>query len=178
MKTLLLVRHAKAVERDDFVADHDRPLAPKGERDAALMGAFMREHRVIPDHVLCSTSARTQRTWQLLAKELGAQPPVSMLRELYNAATGGLFETIRRTGGAADRLLVVGHDPGIHALAVALSGSGDDEDLEALRAKFPTGSLAVIRLDAESWADLAPAGGTLQSFVRPKDLKDRKEQED
>jgi phosphohistidine phosphatase len=172
LKTLLLVRHAKALERDDFVADHDRALSPRGEQDAALMGAFMREQRLVPDQVLCSTAPRALRTWQLIAKELGVEVPVTVMRELYNAGTGGLFETIRRSGGAASSLLVVGHNPGMHALAVALSGSGDDETLDALRGKFPTGSLAVIGAEAASWLDLAPAHGTLVRFVRPKELKD------
>jgi phosphohistidine phosphatase len=172
VKTLLLLRHAKAAERDDFVAEHDRPLAPRGERDAARMGEHMRELGLIPDRVLCSTAARTHRTWQLLAKELGAQTPVELMRELYNAGSGGLLETIRRSGGSASTLLVVGHSPGLHALAVALSGSGEDEVLAALRAKFPTGSLAVIRVGTESWAELAPGRGVLQHFVRPKQLEE------
>ena len=69
-------------------------------------------------------------------------------------------------------LCVVGHNPGLHALAVALSGSGNADDLDTLRAKFPTGSLAVLRVAADSWTELAPGRAELVRFVRPKDLKD------
>jgi phosphohistidine phosphatase len=172
VKTLALLRHAKAVEKDDFVAEHDRVLAPRGEQDAALMGRFLREQRLIPDRALSSTAARAHRTWQLVARELGQEVPFESMRELYNTGSGGLFETIRRAGGAASVLCVVGHNPGIHALAVALSGSGDAETLDAIRAKFPTGSLALLRVPIDSWTDLAPGRATLERFVRPKDLKD------
>ena len=172
MKTLALLRHAKAVDRDDFVAEHDRVLAPRGEQDAALMGRFMREAGLIPDRVLCSTAARADRTWRLAARELGKDVPVESLREIYNAGSGGLFETIRRSGEGANVLCVVGHNPGLHALAVALSGSGNADDLDTLRAKFPTGSLAVLRVAADSWTELAPGRAELVRFVRPKDLKD------
>lgn len=172
MKTLLLLRHAKAVAPDDFVAEHDRALSPRGERDAARMGRHMREQGLIPDRVLCSSAARAQRTWQLVARELGVQTPAESMRELYAAPSGGLFETLRRSAGSASALLVVGHNPGMHALAVALCGSGDEEAIATLRAKFPTGSLAVIGVGSGAWADLALGRGVLQRLVRPKDLKE------
>jgi phosphohistidine phosphatase len=172
VKTLVLMRHAKAVEKDDFVAEHDRALAPKGELDAALVGAFLRDHGLIPDRALCSTAARTHRTWQLVARALGREIPVELMREIYNAGSGGLYETIRRSGGSASVLALVGHNPGIHAVAVALCQSGDEAELAAMREKFPTGSLAVLRFPGDSWAEIVPGTATLVRFVRPKELKD------
>jgi phosphohistidine phosphatase len=171
VKTLLLMRHAKAVERDDFVAEHDRALAPRGETDAGLIGRRLRELGLIPDRALSSTAARAHRTCQLVVRELGKDVAVEKLRELYDAGSGGLLETIRRSGGNASTLLVVGHNPAIHAVAVALSASGDGEALAALRAKFPTGSVAVLRCGSV-WDALAPGGAALEAFVRPKDLRE------
>ena len=134
MKTLLLIRHAKPVDADDFVAEHDRALAPRGERDAALIGRYLSDQGLIPDRALCSTATRAHRTCQLILGELPRSLPAEPMREIYNAGSGGLFDTIRRSAGASSSLLVVGHNPGILALAVALAASGEDEELAALRA--------------------------------------------
>jgi phosphohistidine phosphatase len=171
MKTLILLRHAKAVPNDDFIAEHDRPLAPKGEEDAALMGAYLREQKLIPDQVLCSSALRAQRTWQLASAKLGKNVPSERLREVYNAGSGSLFETLRRCANASNKVLVVGHNPGLQSLAVALAGSGDSDALAGLREKFPTAALAVVDLDLDEWAALAPSRGALRAFVRPKDLR-------
>jgi phosphohistidine phosphatase len=171
VKTLILLRHAKAVDADDFVAEHDRTLAPRGEKDAVLIGGWLAAQKLIPDRVLCSTAARARRTWELAATALGKTVPTEQLRELYNAGTGSLFETVRRCAEPSETLLVVGHNPGMQALAVALSAPADGDAIADVRAKFPTGALAVIRFEADAWAAVAPGRGTLERFVRPKDLK-------
>jgi phosphohistidine phosphatase len=171
MKTLLLLRHAKATPPDDFVADHDRSLTPRGEEDAALMGTYLRIHGLIPDRVFCSTALRAHRTARIVTDEIGLEVEVERLRELYNAAFGSLCETIRRCAGPSKVALVVGHNPGLQALAVALAGSGEPDRLTALREKFPTAALAQLRFDVEDWSEVAPTLGVLERYVPPKDLK-------
>ena len=87
--------------------------------------------------------------------------------ELYGATDGGLLERLRRVADGSDTVALIGHNPGIHELAIALGGSG--EDLERMRAKFPTGALAVLEFDGP-WRRLARGGARVASFVTPKDL--------
>ena len=171
MKTLLLLRHAKTAKSDPFVSDHDRPLTPRGEEDAALMGAHLRVQKLVPDRVLCSTALRAYRTWEIAATELGGKPSVERLRELYQASLGGIAETIRRSAEPSRVLLVVGHNPGLQSLAVSLAGSGAPDAIVAQREKFPTAALVVIQFEINDWGEMAAAQGALDRFVRPKDLK-------
>ena len=67
-------------------------------------------------------------------------------------------------------VLIVGHDPGMQGLALELSGSGADQALQALAAKFPTAGLAVIRFKARDWSKVGPGKGRLELFMAPKML--------
>jgi phosphohistidine phosphatase len=170
MRTLLLLRHAKSSWQNAGLADLDRPLAPRGRRTAPLMARQMVEKGWVPDLVLCSQALRVRETWQLMAPLLGAKIPCKILRTLYPGAPSRLLMSIHRAADEARTLLLIGHNPGLAALATDLCGSGPDKALAQLRAKFPTGALAVIGFDIERWSDLASGGGRLEAFVRPKDL--------
>jgi phosphohistidine phosphatase len=172
MKTLLLLRHAKSSWTDPL-DDHDRPLSGRGGRAARAMAEHMASQGLVPDRVLCSSAVRTSETWALMAPHLG-EPPLETSRTLYLASPGELLAAVRAGAGDAERLLLVGHNPGIEELARALAGSGDEDALRRLRRKFPTGALAVLRLASDAWTDLAPATAELVEFVRPKDLPDAK----
>jgi phosphohistidine phosphatase len=170
MRTLLLLRHSKSSWQNAGLADLDRPLAPRGRRTAPLMARQMVEKGWVPDLVLCSQALRVRETWQLMAPLLGAKIPCKILRTLYPGAPSRLLMSIHRAADEARTLLLIGHNPGLAALATDLCGSGPDKALAQLRAKFPTGALAVIGFDIERWSDLASGGGRLEAFVRPKDL--------
>ena len=170
MKTLMLLRHAKSSWTDDSLVDHDRGLNRRGERDAPRIGAYLRDQGLLPDSVLCSTATRAWRTWKHVAAALNDAVPVERLEELYNARPGITLEVIRRRP-AEDRVtLVVGHNSGLQELAVSLAGSGDSEALARMARKFPTGGLAVLRFQGDTWAAVARSQGELDRFIRPKDL--------
>jgi phosphohistidine phosphatase len=163
VKRLHLLRHTKSSWEDPGLADHDRPLAPRGRRTAARIGRHLRDHGVDPALVLCSSARRARETLALL--ELAS--PVSVEAGLYGASTRGLLERIRRVPAGLPSLLVIGHNPEIESLAIEIAAEG------ALRmqlyAKFPTGALATLEFDRD-WADLAWGGARLTAFVRPREL--------
>jgi phosphohistidine phosphatase len=173
MLELLLLRHAKSRWDDPGTADQDRDLAPRGLAAATGMGRLIRDLDLAPDQVLCSTARRAVHTWELSAAALGTAPPVRFDERLYLAAPEQMIAIARKLGGDARRLLLVGHDPGMHRLAVRLAGSGDARLRDRLAAKFPTAGLARYRLDLARWADFRGAPGELLGFWRPRDLADR-----
>jgi phosphohistidine phosphatase len=170
MKTLLLLRHAKSDWADPGVEDFDRPLAPRGRKAAPLMGRHLQSKILLPDLVLCSSAERAKQTWELVAPELRETPEVRYLKSLYLASPSRLLAAVQRTPEDVSRLLVLGHNPGMEALARRLAVGGNKKALRRMYAKFPTAALAVIRFETDDWSDLAEETGELKSFVRPKDL--------
>jgi phosphohistidine phosphatase len=166
---LLLLRHAKSSRDDPSLDDVERPLNARGRRDAPAMAAFMAAEGYVPDVVLCSSAVRTRETLELLAQTLEL-PTVRYDRRLYLAEPETILARIARSGGAARQLMVVGHNPGLHALALDLVGKGPRKDLERLATKFPTCALAVIDLPAADWRTLSPRSGRLVHFAVPRDL--------
>ena len=169
MLTLYLFRHAKSAWDDSSLADVDRPLAPRGERAAPAMAAYMKAQGLQPDLVLCSAARRTRDTWALMASTLG-QPRTTYLDEIYEAEAPALVSAIRRAPAGARRLMLIGHNPGLEDLAHGLIASGDRDGRKALAEKFPTAALAVIEFDMGNWRDLAPDTGRLTLFMIPKRL--------
>ena len=173
MKQLLLLRHAKA-ESEPSPGDFDRPLSPRGKRDATAMGAILRRRALIPQLVLCSPSVRTRSTLALLAPALG-EPSIRIEDSLYLASWKEIFVRLTALASNLDRVLVIGHNPGLGDCAAMMLNSEADREERARRtlmaAKFPTCALAVIELPLFSaWAAIAPKSGTLSAFLRPKDL--------
>ena len=169
MLSLLLLRHAKSSWDDSSLADFDRPLAPRGEEAALRMGAYMAAHDLVPDLILCSTAQRARQTLKLVLRHLGADLPTRFADALYLATPGALLACLGKAG-AAQRVMVVGHNPGMHRLAATLAGKGDGKSLKALGAKFPTAALAVLTFEAQGWSKIARGGGRLTLFMTPKRL--------
>jgi phosphohistidine phosphatase len=111
-----------------------------------------------------------RETWQLMAPLLGAKIPCKILRTLYPGAPSRLLMTLHRTADEVGTVLLIGHNPGLAALAADLCASGPDKALAQMSAKFPTSALAVIGFEIKRWSDLASGSGRLEAFVRPKDL--------
>jgi phosphohistidine phosphatase len=166
MHRLLLLRHAKSSWDDPSLADRDRPLAPRGHRAAARMANHLRTDVPRPDLVLCSPALRTRETLDRMSNAFG-DAEVVVDDELYGAGEGELLERLRAVDDRFETVAVIGHNPGIHDLAIALAGSG--AELDRMEAKFPTGALAVLAFD-RLWRDVSPGGGLLEAFVTPKDL--------
>jgi phosphohistidine phosphatase len=169
MRTLLLLRHAKSNWDATGLDDHERSLNKRGVRDAPVMGAYIAKHDLKPDLVLCSDAVRARATLTLLLPTLGApSPPVRYEPRLYLAEPPAIVEVLHRVDQDVGRCLVVGHNPGMHALALGLVGDGDRKDISALAMKFPTSGLAVIEFAGMAWSGLKPGTGRLRTFVSPK----------
>jgi phosphohistidine phosphatase len=170
MLELLLLRHAKSRWDMAGAADHDRDLAPRGEKAALRMGRLIAEQGLLPDRVLCSTATRARRTWELASGELTAQPELLHRRDLYLAPSGRLLDAVRASGGDVRRLMLVGHNPGLHDLAQRLVGDGDVALRRKLAEKLPTAALVHLAFEAPRWPKLALRSGRLLGFWRPRDL--------
>ncbi|MEM8743684.1 MAG: histidine phosphatase family protein [Pseudomonadota bacterium] len=170
MVTLSLFRHAKSAWDNPGLGDFDRPLAPRGEKAAPRMGRYMAAEGLEPDIVLCSTAARARQTLELAAAEWKTAPEIHFEEGLYHAGPADMLRAVRSLEDGLAHAMLVGHNPGMHSLAVNLSGSGNEADLEAVHFKFPTAALAVIDFDG-SWASLAAGKGRLRSYIVPRVLK-------
>jgi phosphohistidine phosphatase len=174
VKRLLLLRHAKACRERHGLDDIDRTLSDRGRTDAVRMGRFLKEEKLVPELVLCSPSARTRQTLELVMPELGREPAVRIEKDLYLAKALKIFEIVRGADAAVRTLMVVGHNPGLEYCARALirppSGRRTHKLYDAMMEKFPTAALAVIGFEVAEWGGIAPGSGYLEIFVRPKDL--------
>ena len=175
MRRLMLLRHAKTENEAPSGRDEDRRLDNRGHRDAAEIGSWIGHHPPFPDLVLVSHAMRALQTWQIAweaMKELVSEPEVELVPELYGADVSQLLETIRDASSAdPKRLMLVGHNPGMHELALALAGGGDRAGRKALADNLPTSGLAIFDFDIDDWADVAFRRGRLAAFVSPKLLR-------
>jgi phosphohistidine phosphatase len=178
-RKLVLLRHAKSAWPD--VPDHDRPLARRGQRDAPAIGRWLRDARLLPDQVLCSTARRASETWQLTRAGLGTSPPVSFDDRVYQASAEQLLSLIRRIAPETRTLLVVGHDPAVPELALLLAaaappaggnarnGTALSVMVNRMRVKFPTAAVAVFEFTGD-WDQMTPGSTRLACFMTPRDL--------
>jgi phosphohistidine phosphatase len=171
--TLHLLRHAKSSWDDSQLADHDRPLAPRGRRAAQNIGQYLRQHRIVPALVLCSSARRTRETLDLITPVLGAQTVTRVLDSLYLADADDLLDHVRRVSAGVPSVMVVGHNPGLHDLAQTLA-AGAGPALGRLRVKFPTGALATLRVRGKGWHELTAGCADLVDFTMPRDLEQTK----
>jgi phosphohistidine phosphatase len=180
-RRLILLRHAKSAWPE--VPDHERPLAPRGQRDAPAAGRWLRKAGCVPDRVLCSTARRARETWSLAEDKLHAQPQVVLEERVYGASTAELVDLARATPAQVRTLLIVGHDPAMRGLTLELAGADPDPDadtaasagaqpglLDLVRAKFPTAAIAVLAFTG-TWPQLAPGHARLADFVTPGDYR-------
>jgi phosphohistidine phosphatase len=175
MRRLMLLRHAKTENDAPSGRDLDRRLDNRGRSDAAEIGGWIGRHPPFPDSVLVSHAIRAHQTWEIAweaMKDRVPQPQVELISELYGADRSQLLQTIREASAADPKvLMLVGHNPGMHELALALAGSGDAAGRKALADNLPTSGLAVFDFGVDDWADVAFRRGRLVLFVSPKLLK-------
>jgi phosphohistidine phosphatase len=176
MRRLMLLRHAKTETNAPSGRDQDRRLDDRGHRDAAEIGGWIGRHPPFPDSVLVSPAIRAHQTWEIAwaaMKDVVPRPQVEFLPELYGAHPAQLLHTIRAATGDPRQMMLVGHNPGMHELALALAGSGgDNKALKALGDNLPTSGLAVFEFAIDDWSDVSFRHGRLVSFVSPKLLKE------
>jgi phosphohistidine phosphatase len=175
MRRLMLLRHAKTEIDAPSGRDRDRRLDDRGQKDAAELGGWIAGHPPFPDRVMVSPAMRAKQTWELAwdaMKDRVPPPFVEFLPELYAADPAQLLQSIRNACVTDPKqLMLVGHNPGLHELALALTGSGDTAARNALAGNLPTSGLAVFEFDSDDWNDVAFRRGRLVGFVSPKLLK-------
>ena len=161
-KILMLLRHAKSSWREPGCRDHDRPLNKRGNKAAPRMGQLLRQQKLVPDRMISSTAVRARATAQAVAEASGSEGKVQLSPELYLAAPASYIDVLRRLSGDPQRVLAVGHNPGIQSLLAHLTGQ---------ELAMPTAALAVVSLAIEGWDELSVhAAGELLGFWRPRQL--------
>lgn len=163
MKTLLLFRHAKSSWKDESLSDHDRPLNKRGKRTAPMMGHLAKEKGLVPDLIVSSTAVRARATAEAFAEACQYDGGIDFTEDLYLATAGELLvQAQNRAPNRVERLLLVGHNPGMEDLVNVLSGH---------REAFPTAALAVFELEIDRWRELVlGVTAKLVKVWRPKEL--------
>ena len=170
-KTLILLRHAKSAWDNPSLADFARPLSSRGRKAAPLIGAYLARHGLVPDLVLASSAQRVIETLDLVSAGWPGKPTIRKLKSLYLAMPREMLRRLQAVGREPDRVMLVGHSPGIADLANWLCSLGKVEQRASLARKFPTGATAVIEFDVEDWAEVDAETGRLIDFATPKQIE-------
>jgi phosphohistidine phosphatase len=161
-RRLVLVRHAKA---EPFASsDRARRLTDRGRREAEAAAGYLREHGVVPDHAVVSSSVRTRDTWLTMEQALSSGADVAYDDAVYSGSTDVVLEALRVVPDCAVTVVFVGHQPTVGYVAHLLDdGEGDPAALHAMLHGFPTASLAVFDV-AVPWTELGDETGRLVDF--------------
>lgn len=168
MRRLIITRHAKAAWPEG-VPDIERPLAERGRRDAPRAGRYLSGKGLVPDRVICSPAARTRETFALISSAWDSAPSVDYDERVYAAGLSSLLAVVRGAPPMSRALMVVGHNPGMQSLTLALAGDGDAAELARAEEKYPTCAIAVLEVPG-TWSSVAPGRAVLDLFVVPRDF--------
>lgn len=176
MRRLMLLRHAKTEADAPSGRDEDRRLDERGRSDAAEIGNWIGRHPPLPDGIMVSPAARARQTWEIAWEAMGryAPPPpqVEFLSDLYGADPAEMLQVVRTaTADDPQRLMLVGHNPGMHEFALMLTGGGDAAARSALADNLPTSGLVILDFAVDGWSEVTFRRGHLALFVSPKLLR-------
>lgn len=161
MKTLFLLRHAKSSWKDTTLPDFERPLNKRGRRAAPLIGKFMRRQKLKPELILCSPAERARQTVALVGEAANFKAELRYDERIYEASLMTLLLVVSEIDEGAEKVLLVGHNPGFEELLESLTGEVH---------RMPTAALAHITLNIEHWVDAREQSGELVQLVKPKEL--------
>jgi len=170
-KRLFVLRHAKSSWDNPGLEDHERPLAPRGQRACSVMAEHIRATGIEPELVLCSSSRRTRETLQ------GVDPPGERVieDELYSATAQGVLDRLHQVPDSVGSVMLIGHNPASQMLVLRLSrrddGSAAGPERTEVERKFPTGALATLTFEG-TWSELASGGARLTEFLTPRKLSE------
>ncbi|MEW2571997.1 histidine phosphatase family protein [Streptomyces sp. NPDC047070] len=165
-RRIVLFRHAKADWPE--VPDHERPLAERGRKDAAVAGRKLADTGIPFDLALCSTATRTRETWKLAVQELPHRPKTVYEERLYEASPGELIAVLNETPDDAQNALLIGHNPGVQGLAGILAGRSAADAQEGVSREFHPAAFAVLSFTG-SWKSLEPGAATLLDHWDPSE---------
>jgi phosphohistidine phosphatase len=166
---LYLFRHAKAVPQADNVRDTDRPLEERGRVGARKMAKWLKQQKIVPELVLCSPAVRTRETLDFVADAFAPKPRIEYEPGLYLATGARLMDRLREIPDSVKRVMIVGHNPGLHELAQALTDRKVGPLADRLASNLATAGLARFEVSIE-WSGLRRRGARLVALVSPKDL--------
>ncbi|MGN6472134.1 MAG: SixA phosphatase family protein [Mycobacteriales bacterium] len=164
-RVLVLVRHAKAVAAAG--TDALRPLTDRGHRDARAAGQWLAGLGIAPDLAVVSPTIRAQETWADIAHAL-PEHEEHVDHRIYDNTLTTLLEVVADVRDTITTLVLVGHNPSMHGLAVALDdGDGDDEASTVIRSEYPTCGIAIFDV-SDPWQSLGTGSGRLRVFEAPR----------
>ena len=166
-KNLIILRHAQAKNASISEHDHNRSLTLNGREEAMEMGEILAGRGLRPDYVLCSTATRTRETMAEVQHSFSQWPSVSYSQKIYNATESDLLQQLYLMEDDIANLLIVGHNPGLYQLALALAKDGDKQMHNNLQMDFPTCALVVINFEG-SWQNILNTRSKLVLFATPK----------
>ena len=162
MKTLLVLRHGKSSWKNASLSDHERPLQRRGRRDATRMGKLLLREELVPDLIVSSSAERALRTAEIAALACDYEAEIEVTRAFYHAGPETYIERVQDLPSGYERVLVVGHNPGMEELVALLTGVDE---------RFPTAALAQIELPVEDWGELELSSeGQLINLWLPKEV--------
>ena len=170
MRRLMLLRHGKSAWPDG-VDDHERPLAKRGRTTCSLMGRYMADEALLPDLTIVSTARRARESWELVRPAFAQDIVEHDEPRIYEASASAILDVVRKTRPDVHTLLLVGHNPGLHELALKLIGDGSSSDLSRLQQKYPTAGLVVIDFKFRRWSKISATLGRLERFETPKSVE-------
>jgi phosphohistidine phosphatase len=162
LKTLLLMRHAKAKRHGLGMADFDRPLAKRGRYDAPRMAELLEDQTLYPDWIVSSTAQRAAQTAEAVAEAIGHEGAISWRDELYGGDVDDYARAVSEAPDGADCVLLVAHNPTLVDLLADLTGRVEN---------LPTGAVAQVELSIHQWLEVMgwPKGRLVASW-RPREL--------
>jgi phosphohistidine phosphatase len=168
MRRLFLIRHAKAepVGRDDY----ERRLTDRGRADARRVAAALAARNVLPEVLVHSGAARAKQTAEIMAAAWAGKVKLEQDAGLYDASLAALLDHTRALPDKRQRVGLVGHNPGLGELAMALTGSGAEPEMRRLAAKYPTGAVAALDFSVRRWEDVEPNSAMLALYLTPAEL--------
>lgn len=162
MKTLLVLRHAKSSWKNVNLADFDRPLNKRGKNDAPRMGALLKQEEIVPELIISSSAERALATAEAVALACGYDSEIQITRQLYHAWPEAYLEMLNNVPDENQRVMVVGHNPGVESLVEELTGDW---------IRMPTAALAQISLNINQWSELSlDSKEELINYWWPKEL--------
>ena len=162
MKNLLIMRHAKSNWDDRSLEDHDRPLNARGIKDAPTMGHLLQAEGIVPDLIVSSTARRALDTAAAVAEGAGYAGEIIESPDLYAASASMIRGVVQGTDDTCERLLIVGHNPGIARFVSLLVGESTT---------MKTSAVVCVTIPVDQWADLdAQTNGDVVGSWGPKDV--------
>jgi len=164
MKTLLILRHAKSSWKEEHLSDHDRPLNKRGRHDAPMMGKLIGKKGLQPQLIICSGAKRARETVKLVTEACGYKGELRFSEALYAAAAEAYISVLKALDDSYERVMVVGHNPGLEELLEGFTKEAQ---------RLPTAALAQLTLPVKRWHELeGSTDGRLTGLWVPRQLSE------